>query len=180
MASGYGTPSSPTNCRRNLVPATHDRPIRSGQEDGSPHLLQDPVNFIDVGHFQAIQVMTAVIFSTRRQQASAHLHSPKSRSIHRQQQDAHIVQDGQRVLHCSSSDHDRQHPSRSRQAASQIQIWAATSMAHHEPPQSLGRPNTAAMAISKPKSNSASSRRDGNSRLEAMGGQINDVLATIE
>ncbi|KAL6001078.1 hypothetical protein ACLOJK_006805 [Asimina triloba] len=36
-----------------------DRPIRSGQKDGNPLFPQDPVNFIDDGHFQDVQ---AVIF----------------------------------------------------------------------------------------------------------------------
>ncbi|KAL5978832.1 hypothetical protein ACLOJK_018727, partial [Asimina triloba] len=65
--TNFGTPSSPTNCLCNPPPATLDRPIRSGQKDGSPLFPQDPVNFIDDDHFQVVQAViffrAAVVFS---------------------------------------------------------------------------------------------------------------------
>ncbi|KAL5985343.1 hypothetical protein ACLOJK_027324, partial [Asimina triloba] len=57
---GYGTPSFPINYRRNPPPVMPDCPIRSGQKDGSPHVPQDSMNFIDDDHFQVVQ---EVIFS---------------------------------------------------------------------------------------------------------------------
>ncbi|KAL5996827.1 hypothetical protein ACLOJK_007749 [Asimina triloba] len=36
--------------------------IRSGPKDGSPHLVQDPVDFINADHLRAVQAMTVVGF----------------------------------------------------------------------------------------------------------------------
>ncbi|KAL5989130.1 hypothetical protein ACLOJK_027232, partial [Asimina triloba] len=61
-STDFGAPPSSHDCRLTHRRRVSNRPIRSGQKDGSPHLVQDLVNFINVDHLQAVQAMTAVGF----------------------------------------------------------------------------------------------------------------------